>query len=1026
MVGILRIKDQNGEWQDIQALRGEQGPAGPAGKDGPVGPQGPKGADGTMTFSDLTEEQKESLRGPQGIQGPQGEKGEKGETGEKGADGAVGPQGPIGETGPQGEIGPQGPAGQDGKDGSDYVLTEEDKAEIAGMVEVTGGDADLTDYYTKSEVDAKIPEAVFKRGSGTYSIQTVNPNGSAMGYNTIAIGLANTGMFANRSIAIGNVVSTDMAEQMVIGKYNATVPEGANFIIGNGSAGNQRNALTVDNNNQVHIPGNLVVGEDKHLVATQRYVDDAVANAGGGNGSNLSVDGVTIINDNGVIRTAVGGFEYQGEMLVQLQGEYMSGEEYEIETADFENFVEMDGDTIIIGYDLDGEWFEDKYEVSYDEGSQEVVLESTKAEMTVVTINMASSTMVLEHGGEVVSILDIQTPSGVQPIGVDFIPVANGRGIEKRSSGLALDEDYIQDLMGDSYSIRHEDSNVGNALNNLKDAVEGVTYMDFLEGTDGTWEENTVVANMDILDEELYNNIMNDMANELLLSINIQGKTWGRGFGCNVWREESEGNILYVAGSFDEGFEFESVIIDTTNQQIRLAFRHDDFTGDEITEFTIRLMDIAKNVKFINPAEGIWVSRNNGGEEYVLGVKVDGSIGINDSGELRTQAGWIPYGDTNVGNKLDELQNQLDGVEFLNFWSGSNFVADSGALTLIADLVIDDEDIHDEVIVEDMVSGVELSCNYGEEGNWGRSFSSYFNRNEADDIVTYVCNFSGGYITQVIVDVTNSKITFIFAAGNEDFLTRNFNYMNLRLINVNRFVKQVRVGNGMYVNRNNGGEVQTVGINMDGTLRVSNNRLGVNTNGIFSITEEFLPMNWNIGPYDFSADYLSFTVSNRVTEDEFVEWIENVIADNPRLTLGISLADGTSFNGRCIPEITYEDTITDGDSTGHRAYTIDMSSAIGPNIQAMTGIYECIIRYTTNGDNRFTVELSRDTANTIANVNRIVWGYANTELGMAHYFIRNYEQFNIVNEDGYRYLEINESYINKLIDERIAAYHANA
>ena len=39
------------------------------------GPQGPKGADGTMSFEDLTTEQRESLRGPAG---PQGEKGEAG------------------------------------------------------------------------------------------------------------------------------------------------------------------------------------------------------------------------------------------------------------------------------------------------------------------------------------------------------------------------------------------------------------------------------------------------------------------------------------------------------------------------------------------------------------------------------------------------------------------------------------------------------------------------------------------------------------------------------------------------------------------------------------------------------------------------------------------------------------------------------------------------------------------------------------------------------------------------------------
>lgn len=51
-----------------------------------------------------------------------------------------------------------GPAGKDGKDGEDYILTDADKKEIAGMVEVSGDGTDLTDYYTKSEVDAAIEE----------------------------------------------------------------------------------------------------------------------------------------------------------------------------------------------------------------------------------------------------------------------------------------------------------------------------------------------------------------------------------------------------------------------------------------------------------------------------------------------------------------------------------------------------------------------------------------------------------------------------------------------------------------------------------------------------------------------------------------------------------------------------------------------------------------------------------------------------------------------------------------------------
>jgi hypothetical protein len=75
----------------------------------------------------------------------------------------VGPQGEAGYTPVKGVDyfdGKDGLNGKDGKDGKDYVLTEADKREIAGMVEVSGDDVDidLTDYYTKSEVDGLIPD----------------------------------------------------------------------------------------------------------------------------------------------------------------------------------------------------------------------------------------------------------------------------------------------------------------------------------------------------------------------------------------------------------------------------------------------------------------------------------------------------------------------------------------------------------------------------------------------------------------------------------------------------------------------------------------------------------------------------------------------------------------------------------------------------------------------------------------------------------------------------------------------------
>lgn len=85
LVDYATIEFVNQEINKIELLpgpQGEQGLQGPQGEQGLQGPQGepgPAGADGTVSFDELTNEQREALRGPRGEQGLQGEKGEQGD-----------------------------------------------------------------------------------------------------------------------------------------------------------------------------------------------------------------------------------------------------------------------------------------------------------------------------------------------------------------------------------------------------------------------------------------------------------------------------------------------------------------------------------------------------------------------------------------------------------------------------------------------------------------------------------------------------------------------------------------------------------------------------------------------------------------------------------------------------------------------------------------------------------------------------------------------------------------------------------
>ena len=134
--------------EQLAALTGPQGPKGDKGDTGQTGPQGPKGekgdkgADGTMTFEDLTPEQKAGLKGDKGDPGDTGPQGPKGDTGQTGATGPQGPQGIQGIQGVQGETGPKGDTGANGFSPS-IVVTQTS----------TGYHLAVTDIVGTTEVD---------------------------------------------------------------------------------------------------------------------------------------------------------------------------------------------------------------------------------------------------------------------------------------------------------------------------------------------------------------------------------------------------------------------------------------------------------------------------------------------------------------------------------------------------------------------------------------------------------------------------------------------------------------------------------------------------------------------------------------------------------------------------------------------------------------------------------------------------------------------------------------------------------
>lgn len=169
--------------EQLEALRGPQGIQGVPGETGPAGQPGQDGKDGKdFTYEDFTQEQLESLRGPQGEPGRDGSNGLDGKDGKDGVSVSHtwnGTSLSITSASGTSEMDLRGPAGQDGQD---YVLTQDDKTEIAGLVDVSGFATeeyvnnavagieipDVSGFQTEEQVNTLINQALGVIENGTY------------------------------------------------------------------------------------------------------------------------------------------------------------------------------------------------------------------------------------------------------------------------------------------------------------------------------------------------------------------------------------------------------------------------------------------------------------------------------------------------------------------------------------------------------------------------------------------------------------------------------------------------------------------------------------------------------------------------------------------------------------------------------------------------------------------------------------------------------------------------------------------
>ena len=252
-----------GNIQGPQGEKGETGEQGPQGEQGPVGPQGEtgpqgeKGVDGTVSFDELTEAQRLSLKGEKG---DKGEKGEKGEQGEKGVDGTVSfdeltdeqRASLKGEKGDKGDTGPEGPSG-----GVNTYAELPDKPTINGT-EVYGG-KQLWQFGIQPELK-----------SGT-NIKTINGQ-SILGEGNIEI---------ENGMAEIPVASASTLGGIKVGTNLSITEDGTLNAQASGSGDYTLPIASAETLGGIKVGTNLTITEDGTLNAT----------ASGGSGYNLITNG---------------------------------------------------------------------------------------------------------------------------------------------------------------------------------------------------------------------------------------------------------------------------------------------------------------------------------------------------------------------------------------------------------------------------------------------------------------------------------------------------------------------------------------------------------------------------------------------------------------------------------------------------------------------------------------------------------------------------------------------------------------
>jgi hypothetical protein len=219
------------------------------------------------------------------------------------------------------------------------------------------------------------------------------------------------------------------------------------------------------------------------------------------------------------------------------------------------------------------------------------------------------------------------------------------------------------------------------------------------------------------------------------------------------------------------------------------------------------------------------------------------------------------------------------------------------------------------------------------------------------------------------------------------------------------------IGQGLFYNQQN----NMIGVNVmnSGRLVVNNGALDVNQNNLFTVQNQYVIVNSQVNNIPVVSGINTITVSPMIVGEELQNWINKMI-QSPRNVLINMRMGQMGFGNSVMPNVMVNTVAINGKSY---SLLMNMTNVLGPNIQQSTGFTSLFIGF--NGDT-FDIVFESN-GKSIPPVTMISFAEFITNPSMAHFWIGNGNQFRRYNNGNMMFIELNDGYINGLIDNRLSS-----